>query len=189
MCIVIIRTLKNLACLLLKGFIMLATIVTEIQNQELAVYSYKGNLFSFAKIITENQAKEFVQFVAEEFKTIGKLKEFINPISDELGVISQAEFTMPVYDKNNPTQLQERNCLMLNFGENKTIIFVGNYYEDSFANFIYGTIDFSEKQYYAATFTYLKTKNEQYLEYLEQFGKSDKTEKIYKQMITIADFM
>ena len=45
---------------------MCQTMVTEIQGQESAVYSYKGNLLLFAKIITENQAKEFAEFMTEE---------------------------------------------------------------------------------------------------------------------------
>lgn len=168
---------------------MLATIVTENQDQESSVYSYKGNLFSFAKIVSETQAKEFVEFAVEKFQRIEQLKDFIKHISDELGVVSQSQFTMPIYDENNPTEIENRDCLMLNFGTNKTIIFVGNCYKDSFINFIYSTIDFSEEQNYAKSFTYLQAKNEQYLEYLEQFGKSAKTERIYNQMITIADFM
>ena len=107
---------------------MCQTIVTEIQGQESAVYSYKGNLLSFAKIINESQAKEFAEFMTEEFQRIGQLEDFIKPISDELGVVSQSQFNMPVFNKNNPTQIEERECLMLKFGENKTIIFVGNIY-------------------------------------------------------------
>ena len=136
---------------------MCQTMVTEIQGQESAVYSYKGNLLLFAKIITENQAKEFAEFMTEEFQRIGQLEDFIKPISNELGVISQSQFTIPVFNKKNPTQIEQQECLMVNFGGNKTIIFVGNCYEDSRNNFIYSTIDFSKQQYHYHTFTYLQT--------------------------------
>ena len=49
---------------------MLATIVTENQDQESSVYSYNGNLFSFAKIVSETQAKEFVEFAVENFNAL-----------------------------------------------------------------------------------------------------------------------
>lgn len=164
---------------------MCQTIVTEIQGQESAVYSYKGNLLSFAKIINESQAKEFAEFMTEEFQRIGQLEDFIKPISDELGVVSQSQFNMPVFNKNNPTQIEERECLMLKFGENKTIIFVGNIYADSCNNFIYSTIDFSKQQYHSHTFTYLQTtKNKQYLEALEALNM-DKAKDIYKLIGTI----
>lgn len=41
-----------------------------------------------ATIVTENQAKEFVEFAVEKFQRIGQLKDFIKHISDELGVVS-----------------------------------------------------------------------------------------------------
>ena len=165
---------------------MCQTMVTEIQGQESAVYSYKGNLLSFAKIITNSQAKEFAEFITEEFQRIGQLEDFIKPISDELGIVKQECFTTPVFNKNNPTQIEERECLMLTFGENKTIIFVGNVYADSRNDFIYSTIDFSEKQYHAKTFIYVQTiKNEQYLEALEA-GNMDKAKKFYNEIGTIA---
>ena len=161
------------------------TIVTEIQGQESAVYSYKGNLLSFAKIINESQVKEFAEFMTEEFQKIGQLEYFIKPISDELGIVKQERFNTPVFNKNNPTQIEERECLMLKFGGNKTIIFVGNIYADSCNNFICSTIDFSEQQYHFHTFTYLQTtKNKQYLEALEA-GNMDKAKDIYKLIGTI----
>lgn len=105
--------------------------------------------------------------------------------SDELGVVKQEQFTIPVFNKNNPTQIEEQECLMVNFSGNKTIIFVGNVYEDSRNNFIYSTIDFSEKQHHAKTFIYIQTtKNEQYLEALEA-GNIDKAKDIYKAIGTI----
>lgn len=164
---------------------MCQTIVTEIQGQESAVYSYKGNLLSFAKIINESQAKEFAEFMTEEFQRIGQLEYFIKPISDELDIVKQERFNTPVFNKNNPTQIEERECLMLKFGENKTIIFVGNIYADSCNNFICNTIDFLEKQYHDQNFTYLQTtKNKQYLEALEA-GNMDKAKEIYKEIGTI----
>lgn len=165
---------------------MCATIVTEIQGQESAVYSYRGDLFSFAEIVSESQAKEFVEFAMEKFQSIGQLNDFIKHISAELGVVSQSEFTMPVYEENNPTEIENRDCLMLNFGENKTIIFVGNCYKDYCNDFIYSTIDFSEQQYHANTFVYIQTtKNKQYLEALEA-GNMDKAKKFYNEIGTIA---
>lgn len=140
----------------------------------------------FTKITTESQAKEFVESVENEFPTIGHLTDWLKRYSDDIGVVKQEQFTIPVFDKNNPTEMEERHCLMLNFGENKTIIFVGNEYENSCRNFIYSTIDFSAKQYHANTFIYVQTtKNKQYLEALES-GNMNKAKETYKEIGTIA---
>lgn len=72
-------------------------------------------MLSFAKIINESQAKEFAEFMTEEFQRIGQLEYFIKPISDELGIVKQERFNTPVFNKNNPTQIEERECLMLNW--------------------------------------------------------------------------
>ena len=46
------------------------------------------------KIITETQAQEFVEFATKEFKSVETLRDWLKPITDTLGVISQAEFTV-----------------------------------------------------------------------------------------------
>lgn len=76
--------------------------------------------------------------------------------------------------------MKQRDFLMLSFGANQTIIFVGNVYENWRDNCIYGTVDFSEEQNYAKTFFDLRAKNEQYIEHLKQ------TETMYNEIHTIA---
>ena len=133
----------------------------------------------FTKITTETQAQEFVEFAAKKFQSIEKLKDWLNIISDELGVISQDQFIMSCHG-NDQYKRKQRNFLMLNFGENKNIIFVGNVYENWRDNSVFGTVDFSEKQDYAKTFFYLLAKNEQYMEHWKQ------TEKMYNEIHSIA---
>ena len=102
-----------------------------------------------------------------------------------MGVISQAEFTL-ICLGNDKNQRKKRHFLLLDLGEKKTIIFVGNCYKDYCNDFIYSTIDFSEQQYHANTFVYVQTtKNKQYLEALEA-GNMDKAKEIYKEIGTIA---
>lgn len=136
----------------------------------------------FTKITTEEQAKEFADFVNKKFQSVETLKDWLNPISDELGVVSQAQFTI-VCHSNDKNQRKQRCFLMLDLGEKKTIIFVGNVYENWRDNSVFGTVDFSEKQNYAKTFFDLRAKNEQYMEHLKQ------TEKMYDEIHTIAKFM
>ena len=136
----------------------------------------------FTKITTETQAQEFIEFATKKFQSIEKLKDWLNPISDELGVVSQAEFTL-ICLGNDKNQRKKRHFLMLDLGEKKTIIFVGNVYENWRDNSVFGTVDFSEEQNYAKTFFDLRAKNEQYIEHLKQ------TEKMYNEIHTIAQFM
>lgn len=99
----------------------------------------------FAKIVTENQAEELVEFVTKNFQSVETLKDWLNPISDELGVVRQGQYTMPC-PKNNKYQRRQRNFLRLNFGENKNIIFVGYVYENWRNNIIFGIVNFSGEQ-------------------------------------------
>ena len=48
----------------------------------------------FTKITTETQAQEFVEFATKEFKSVENLRDWIPPLTDKLGVISQAEITL-----------------------------------------------------------------------------------------------
>ena len=136
----------------------------------------------FTKITTETQAQEFIEFATKKFQSIEKLKDWLNPISDELGVNSQAQFTIFCHG-NDKNQRKQRCFLLLDLGEKKTIIFVGNVYENWRDNAIFGTVDFSEKQNHAKTFFDLRAKNEQYMEHLKQ------TETIYNEIHIIAQFM
>jgi len=133
----------------------------------------------FTKITTEEQAKEFIEFATKKFQSIENLKDWLNPISDEFGVLAQAKFTMSFHG-NDQLKRKQRNFLMLNFGENKNIILVSSVYENWRENAIFGTVDFSEEQNYAKTFFDLQAKNEQYMEYLKQ------TEKMYNEIHSIA---
>lgn len=150
----------------------------------LFAYVYKKGLatFMFTQITTEEQAKEFVEFVTKKFQSVETLKDWLNPISDELGVVSQAEFTL-ICLGNDKNQKNKRHFLFLDLGEKKTIIFVGNVYENWRDNTIFGTVDFSEEQNYAKTFFDLRAKNDQYMEHFKQ------TEKMYNEIHTIAKFM
>ena len=139
-------------------------------------------MFMLDKIVTEAQAEEFVGFVTKKFKSVENLKDWLNPISDELGIIAQAKFTM-FFHENDTIQRKQRDFLMLNFGENKNIIFVGSVYENWRDNSVFGTVDFSEEQNYAKTFFDLQSKNEQYMEHLKQ------TEKMYNEIHSIAQCM
>ena len=136
-------------------------------------------MFMLDKIVTASQAEEFVGFVTKKFQSVETLKDWLNPIFDELGVISQAKFTMSFHG-NDQLKRKQRNFLMLNFGENKNIIFVGSVYENWRDNSVFGTVDFSEEQNYAKTFFDLQSKNEQYMEHLKQ------TEKMYNEIHAIA---
>ncbi len=137
-------------------------------------------MFMFTKIITENQAKEFVQFATKKFKMVEHLRDWILPVSDELGVVPKTEFTI-ICLGNDKAQIKQRRFLMLELGENKTIIFVGNVYQNWHNNTILGTVDFSEEQNHVKTFIDLQVKNEQYFEQLKQ------TEKMHYEVQNMLD--
>ncbi len=136
----------------------------------------------FTKIVTENQADELVEFVTEKFKSLDNLIDWLNPISDELGIVSQTQFTVPC-NENDSYQRKQRNFLMLDFGKNKTIIFVINVHKNWRDNHIFGIVDFSEGQKHAKTFVDLQLKNEQYINHLKQ------TQEMYKEIHKIALFV
>lgn len=74
----------------------------------------------FTKITTEEQAKEFAHFVSDKFKSISNLKDWLNPISGDLGVIEKLEFSIPIPFRPH-YEMKQRDFLMLSFGANKTV--------------------------------------------------------------------
>lgn len=114
-------------------------------------------MLMFSKIVTENQAEELVEFVTKKFQSVDTLKDWLNPISDELGIIRQVQYTIHC-PKNDKNKRKQRNFLRLNFGENKNIIFVGDVYENWHDNAIFGIVDFSEEQNHVKTLINLWSK-------------------------------
>lgn len=114
-------------------------------------------MLMFSKIVTENQAEELVEFVTKKFQSVDTLKDWLNPISDELGIIRQVQYTI-YCPKNDKNKRKQRNFLRLNFGENKNIIFVGDVYENWHDNAIFGIVDFSEEQNHVKTLINLWSK-------------------------------
>ena len=112
-------------------------------------------MLMFAKIFTETQAEELVEFVTKKFQSVETLKDRLNPISDELGIIRQEQYTIP-YPKNDKNK--RKQFLRLNFSENKNIIFVGDVYENWHDNAIFGIVDFSEEQNHVKTLVDLWSK-------------------------------
>lgn len=136
----------------------------------------------FTKIVTETQAEELVEFATQKFNLFDLLTNWLNPIYDELGVVAQAQFTIHC-SNNDSYQRTQRHFLMLNFGTNKTIIFVGNVYKNWRENYISGKVDFSGEQTYAKQFFDLQSKNEQYIEHLKQ------AEETYNELQTLGKFI
>lgn len=115
----------------------------------------------FTKITTEEQAKEFAHFASDKFKSINNLKDWLNPIADDLGIVEQVEFSIPMpfrghYEKD----MKQRDFLMLTFGENQTVVFVGKVYENWRNNFMSVIVDFSDKDNYSKKIIDLKNKHE-----------------------------
>lgn len=113
----------------------------------------------FTKITTYEQAKEFADFANNKFNSINNLKDWLNPITGDLGVVEQVEFSIhfpPSYKKD----MKQRDFLMLSFGINQTVVFVGNVYENWRENYIYVIIDFSDKDNYSKKIIDLKNKND-----------------------------
>lgn len=142
-------------------------------------------MFTFTKIVNEEQAEKFVEFATKKFSTIKQLIEWIKPICDELGIVEQKEFSMPVHDKK---QLNTKICipikqpkqfdyLILNFDNKGTVLFTGHIYENCQENFIVGKTDFSESQYYCKNFIDLKIKVDQYHDAVKQ------AQQIYDEII------
>jgi hypothetical protein len=107
-------------------------------------------MFMLDKIVTADQAEELIEFVTKKFQSVETLKDWLNPISDELGIVRQVQYIIPC-PKNEKNNRKQRNFLRLNFGENKNIIFVGDIYENWHDDAILGIVDFSEEQNHVKT--------------------------------------
>lgn len=115
----------------------------------------------FTKITTEEQAKEFAYFASDKFKSINNLKDWLNPIAGDLGVVEQVEFSIPIpFQAHYEKDMKQRDFLMLSFGVNKTIVFVGKVYENWRNNFMSVIVDFSDKDNYSKKIIDLKNKHE-----------------------------
>ena len=115
----------------------------------------------FTQITTEEQAKEFAHFASDKFKSINNLKDWLNPIAGNLGIVEQVEFSIPMpfrghYEKD----MKQRDFLMLTFGENQTVVFVGKVYENWRNNFMSVIVDFSDKDNYSKKIIDLKNKHD-----------------------------
>ena len=120
----------------------------------------------FTKITNEEQAMQFVEFTTKKFNTIQQLIEWLKLIRDELGVVEQKEFSMPLHDNKN--QQKQIDYLMLNFDNKGTVILTGYIYENWRENYISGKVDFSENQHYCKNFIDLKIKVDQYHDVVKQ---------------------
>lgn len=97
----------------------------------------KGNIM-FQKIHTEEDAQQFVDFVKKEFKTIPPLMEWLQPVSERLGIIHKAHYSID-FGKI------KLHYLWLSIDSNKSIILVGHQFEHN-DNVITATIDFTDEQ-------------------------------------------
>ena len=129
----------------------------------------------FTKIVNEEQAEQFVDFVNKKFSTIQQLIEWLKPFRDEIGVVEQKEFSMPLHDNNR--KRKQIDYLILNFDNKGTVILTGYIYEHWRDNFILGKVDFSENQHYCKNFVDLKIKIDQYHEAVKQ------TQQIYDEIV------
>ena len=132
-------------------------------------------MFTFTKIVNEEQAEELIDFTTKKFSTIKQLIEWLEPIRDELGIVEQKEFSMPVHDKKQPKNNlipirhpKQIDYLILNFDNKGTVILTGYIYENCQDNCIYGKVDFSESQHYCKNFIDLKIKVDQYHDAIKQ---------------------
>lgn len=113
----------------------------------------------FTKITTEEQAKDFAYFACDRFKSINNLKDWLNPITGDLGVVEQVEFSIP-FQPHYEKDMKQRDFLMLSFGANQTVVFVGNVYENWRNNFMSVIVDFSDEENYSKKIIDLKNKND-----------------------------
>ena len=128
------------------------------------------------KIVNEAQAEKFVEFATKKFSTIKQLIEWLKLIRDELGVVEEKEFSMPLHDNEN--QPKQFDYLILNFDNKGMVLFTGHIYENCQENFIVGKTDFSESQYYCKNFIDLKIKVDQYHDAVKQ------AQQIYDEIIS-----
>lgn len=92
----------------------------------------------FQKLYTEENAQQFVDFVKKEFKTIPPLMEWLQPVSERLGIIHNAHYSIDL----GKIKL---HYLWLSIDSNKSIILVGHQFEHN-DNVITATIDFTDEQ-------------------------------------------
>lgn len=92
----------------------------------------------FQKIYTEEDAQQFVDFVQKEFKTIPPLMEWLQPVSERLGIIHKTHYSID-FGKI------KLHYLWLSIDSNKSIILVGHQSEHN-DNVITATIDFTDEQ-------------------------------------------
>lgn len=92
----------------------------------------------FQKIYTEEDAQQFVDFVQKEFKTIPPLMEWLQPVSERLGIIHKTHYSID-FGKI------KLHYLWLSIDSNKSIILVGHQSEQN-DNVITATIDFTDEQ-------------------------------------------
>lgn len=92
----------------------------------------------FQKIYTEENAQQFVDFVQKEFKTIPPLMEWLQPVSERLGIIHKTHYSID-FGKI------KLHYLWLSIDSNKSIILVGHQSEHN-DNVITATIDFTDEQ-------------------------------------------
>lgn len=92
----------------------------------------------FQKNYTEEDAQQFVDFVQKEFKTIPPLMEWLQPVSERLGIIHKTHYSID-FGKI------KLHYLWLSIDSNKSIILVGHQSEHN-DNVITATIDFTDEQ-------------------------------------------
>lgn len=92
----------------------------------------------FQKLYTEENAQQFVDFVQKEFKTIPPLMEWLQPVSERLGINHMTHHSI-VFGKIT------QHYLFLSIDSNKSIILVGHQFERN-DDVITATVDFTDEQ-------------------------------------------
>lgn len=110
----------------------------------------------FQKLYTEDAAQNFVDFAQKEFKTIQKLMEWLQPVSEHLGINAMVHHTV---NFNKVTY----HYLWLTIDSNKSIFFVGHQFERN-DNCITATVDFTDEQKTYSIFKEVSNKVKRYHE-------------------------
>lgn len=110
----------------------------------------------FQKLYTEDAAQNFVDFAQKEFKTIPKLMEWLQPVSEHLGINAMVHHTV---NFNKVTY----HYLWLTIDSNKSIFFVGHQFERN-DNCITATVDFTDEQKTYSIFKEVSNKVKRYHE-------------------------
>lgn len=98
----------------------------------------KKGIIMFQKIYTEDTAQNFVDFVQKEFKTIPKLMEWLQPVSERLGINHMIHHSITIPHGT-------LHYLYLTIDSNKSIILVGHQFERN-DHCITATVDFTDEQ-------------------------------------------